>query len=241
MEDKNRNWLIGITVIIIVAAVLIAVFWANGRQKDIGETGSEAPAASGSEAEDPADSRLQSYMHEQDTIMAEMMEGMGAVPETGNASVHFLKGMTPHHESAIDMAESYLKYGGQNEKLKKLAEDIISAQTEEIKEMDAMIKRIEESGATDADKEASYLSAYQKMMQSHEHAGHGGHSAPADVEQAFAEGMTLHHQMAVEMAEAILDYTDEDDVRLLAQTIIKTQKQEIEEMQNIRNELETAS
>lgn len=53
------------------------------------------------------------YLSEQDAIVSDMMEHM-AVEASGNAAIDYLKGMIPHHESAIAMSERYLKYGSSN-------------------------------------------------------------------------------------------------------------------------------
>lgn len=174
---------------------------------------------------------LHQYQQEQTTIMTKMMENMSVSP-TGNASVAFLEGMIPHHASAVNMAESYLQYGGSNEKLKKLAKEIIKTQNEELEEMRKLIKEIQDSGETNEEKEEKYLEKYNEMMAGHEHMNHGS-SSSKNVEHAFARGMIMHHQMAVDMAEAILDYTDHESVRKLAQNIVDTQKKEIQEMQKI--------
>lgn len=69
---------------------------------------------------------------------AKMHKNM-AVPLTGDADRDFLAGMVPHHQGAIDMAEVVLKYG-KDPKVKKLAQNIIKAQKQEIAMMNAWLK-----------------------------------------------------------------------------------------------------
>lgn len=58
---------------------------------------------------------------------------------TGDADVDFAKGMIAHHQGAIDMAKVALKYG-KDDKIRKLAEDIIKAQEGEIAMMTGFLK-----------------------------------------------------------------------------------------------------
>jgi Domain of unknown function (DUF305) len=59
------------------------------------------------------------------------MHGAMDIAFTGNADADFVKGMIPHHQGAIDMAETVLAFGKDPE-VRKLAEEIIKAQTSEI-------------------------------------------------------------------------------------------------------------
>lgn len=64
-----------------------------------------------------------------------MMSNMD-VKTTGRPDEDFVLLMTPHHQGAIDMARVELQYG-KDPTLRKMAQDIISAQEKEIAEMRA--------------------------------------------------------------------------------------------------------
>ena len=74
-------------------------------------------------ADNPA---VQAYREANDRMHQGMMVGF-----TGNADVDFARGMIPHHQGAIDMADIVLEHG-EDEEIRQLAEEIIAAQEEEI-------------------------------------------------------------------------------------------------------------
>ncbi len=71
--------------------------------------------------------------------MERMSHTMQAVPMTGNADRDFVAMMIPHHAGAIDMARFELA-NGKDPAMRKLAEAIVSAQENEISEMQAWRK-----------------------------------------------------------------------------------------------------
>lgn len=175
-------------------------------------------------------SGVDSYLKAQDKIMDQMMEDMELKEKTGSSSLAFLIGMIPHHESAIEMSEEYLKYAPEDARFRQLAEDIITAQTAEIEQMKNMMEDIKGGYQTDGTKEEAYLKEYDEMMEGH-HSGHAS-SDTEDLDTAFAEGMIMHHQMAVDMARVIIKYSDNDSVTDYANSVIELQEQEISQMQD---------
>jgi len=74
-----------------------------------------------------------SYQADTARAMSIMDAGMMATP-TGDVDHDFVQMMVPHHQGAIDMAVAELRYG-HNEQLKRIAQEIIVDQQQEIAAM----------------------------------------------------------------------------------------------------------
>jgi uncharacterized protein (DUF305 family) len=73
------------------------------------------------------------YLAENAGAMTKMMIDMGIRP-SGDVDADFVAMMTPHHQGAIEMAQAELRYG-RNEQLRRMAQEIIITQLQEIATM----------------------------------------------------------------------------------------------------------
>jgi uncharacterized protein (DUF305 family) len=73
------------------------------------------------------------FLAENRAAMDKMMAGMDVKP-SGDADRDFAAMMIPHHQGAIDMAQAELRYG-HNEHLRRIAQEIIVEQQQEIAAM----------------------------------------------------------------------------------------------------------
>jgi hypothetical protein len=80
-----------------------------------------------------ADSGEAPFLAENRVAMDKMMAGMD-VKQTGDVDRDFTAMMIPHHQGAIDMAQAELRYG-HNELLRRMAQEIIVQQQQEIAAM----------------------------------------------------------------------------------------------------------
>ncbi len=70
------------------------------------------------------------FLAENGAAMTKMMNGMEVTP-TGDVDADFVAMMVPHHQGAIEMARAVLRYG-RNAQIKRLAQEIIVTQQQEI-------------------------------------------------------------------------------------------------------------
>jgi uncharacterized protein (DUF305 family) len=73
------------------------------------------------------------YLAENVSAMTKMMVDMGIKP-SGDVDTDFVAMMAPHHQGAIEMAQAELRYG-HNEPLRRMAQEIIVTQSQEITAM----------------------------------------------------------------------------------------------------------
>lgn len=75
-----------------------------------------------------------------DDAMAVMNHGMAQAPMNGDPDHDFAAMMVPHHQGAVDMAKAELLYG-RNPVLRRLAQEIIITQGQEIQVMQGALQK----------------------------------------------------------------------------------------------------
>jgi hypothetical protein len=85
------------------------------------------------QSQPPAATDEAAFLKENEAAMNKMMNDM-AVKPTGDIDRDFVAMMSPHHQGAIDMAVIELRYG-KNETLRRIAQEIVVEQKQEIDAM----------------------------------------------------------------------------------------------------------
>jgi uncharacterized protein (DUF305 family) len=116
-------------MMVIIAAALVVVSVRSEKTQSLADYIAAicaAPLRSSSLEEAP-------YLSENVSAMTKMMIDMGIRP-SGDVDRDFVAMMTPHHQGAIEMAQAELRYG-HNERLRRMAQEIIVTQQQEIAAM----------------------------------------------------------------------------------------------------------
>lgn len=165
-----------------------------------------------------------------------------ATPAEGDfaeADVMFAQMMIPHHAQAVQMSDMLLAKEDVDDDVSELAEEIKAAQAPEITQMSGWLQ------GWDAEVPPTDGMAMEDAM---DMGGMNGMMSPEDMQaledatgteaaQLFLEQMTVHHEGAVEMAQAEVEEGTNPAAIELGETIIETQREEIEEMQDLLADL----
>ncbi|MBC7969761.1 MAG: DUF305 domain-containing protein [Verrucomicrobia bacterium] len=163
---------------------------------------------------------------------------------------HFIEMMIPHHQDAVEMANLALTRAKHAE-VKKLAAAIKRDQTREIQQMWGWYKTWYgkdvpqvATGAGMMGNGQGMMGNGQGMMGNGQGMGQGMMTRngmmhtdlvalknASDFDKEFIRQMIPHHQMAVHMAQMVLNQKTRPQIHTLTQSIIKSQTTEINQMQ----------
>jgi uncharacterized protein (DUF305 family) len=126
------------------------------------------------------------------------------------------------------MAEVALE-NAEHQQIRDLAEDIVTAQEVEIEELKSI--KNEEFGTSRVPTEIG--SGEMEMM---------GMTDPQELankepfDKAFIDAMIPHHRSAIGMANVAYEESENEEIRAIAQDIVKAQRREIEQMKGWRKQ-----
>jgi len=157
-------------------------------------------------------------------------------PADANYDLRFIDAMIPHHQGAVEMAQQALAKSKRPE-IKKLAQDIITAQKREISQLRQWRtqwypKASSTPMAYDSSK-GQMMPMSQEQMQSMMMQGDLG-NADAQFDLRFINAMIPHHEGAISMAQDAIAKSKRPEIKQLAQEIVKAQEAEINQMKQWR-------
>ena len=150
-----------------------------------------------------------------------------------NFDLRFIDGMMPHHQGAITMAKE-AQQKSQRPEIKKLADEIVMAQTKEIAELQTWRKQWYPNASSMPMAHNAKMGHMMEMnadqMKSMMMTQDLG-AKDAEFDLRFINAMIPHHEGAVKMAQDASTKSTRPEVKQLSKEIISSQQTEIKQMQ----------
>lgn len=172
------------------------------------------------------DDELQLQAHDDNRMMDSlhaMMARMDAMPKTNDPEIDFPKMMIMHHQGAINMANVQMQEGS-NDSLKRISQKMMTAQQMEIQELTTILagQTVNNSVPAFSMEQMDHMMKMDQMADIQMITG--------DIDNDFATLMILHHNSAIENAEAYIMYGTNEELKTMARKMIDDQKMEIKEL-----------
>lgn len=186
-----------------------------------------------------AETNEEIYMKENKLIIQNLSTNLSCAPQTGNVNLDYLYQMLQQNKGAIDMAKNLLNNNGEdnsenNKEVDQIAKDTIKNESITIATIEDIMKTLIDNLTEDKVKESSYIKEYniilKEMLLNFKNLKPTG-----DINKDFLQTMIIHQEAIIKMANSIIKYTDNVDVKNIAQNDIKSKKANIETMKNIIN------
>lgn len=162
------------------------------------------------------------------TLAALVAAACGGSDES--AQDEFLRGMVPHHEDAVAMADIALQRAERPE-IRQVAQSIKQDQQREIEQMKQLLG---DKAAKPSSSGMSGMNMDGMQMSSAEEIEKLKTAEPFD--RAFIDAMIPHHEAAIQMARDVQGKAKDQEVKDLAAAIITAQEREIAQMREWRRQ-----
>ncbi len=163
-------------------------------------------------------------------ILNDMIKGMTEADLTDSISHNFIVQMIPHHEAAIQMSRNLLQYTT-FVPLERIAQNIVTEQTESIRQMQDALTSCSRQRNTDEELR-SYQRCVRQIMQTMFRQMQQAPEAN-DINIAFMKEMIPHHQGAIRMSENALRFPICPQLKPILEAIITSQKKGVREMEQL--------
>ena len=149
----------------------------------------------------------------------------------------FLQDMREHHEQAVYMSFVYDSLPDIDPGLRTVAASIIIGQSQETGRMVQMLRMFGESEANEGDTSMAWMGmpverGQMPGMASEEDLDELGTLSGRAADEFFVQLMKTHHEGGIHMAEYAAGNAKNDETKALASSIVKSQHDEIAEMEN---------
>ena len=177
-------------------------------------------------------------------ITAALLAGMAGwmIGDTNSELAHnqvdtgFLQDMREHHEQAVYMSFIYNSLPDADAGLRTVATSIIIGQNQEIGRMVQMLRMFGEPEANEGDTSMAWMGMPVERgempgMATEEDLDKLATLSGREADEFFVQLMKAHHEGGIHMAEYASGNAENDETKALASAIVKSQQDEIAEMQ----------
>ena len=153
---------------------------------------------------------------------------------SGDLNFEFLKQMQSHQKIIIEYAQNEINYSS-NEEIKEIARKIIKERSEQLKEINKILKEVEKELTIDTIKEAAYYVCFEEIYnnlleQIRLEKESESIVSLEGIDQDFIERMVNHHKITIEMINLVRTFTPTETIVKFTEGLEEMNQKELENL-----------
>ena len=144
-----------------------------------------------------------------------------------NLDLNYLRTLIAYHQGIINAAQFLLKHS-QHQRVRALANTTIKAQTAEILYFQSLLPSLMEQKKLYSPKEVTLFNNHLKASSKEIKESINELELDKNINRNFLLALVFHHQIALSFSQEILQYTQLEEIRTIAQDILQLYEQDLE-------------
>lgn len=178
------------------------------------------------------------YLDKYEVVYQNMVDKIKYAGKSGDVNVDCLVYLLPYEQFGVEFSKSELRYGS-NEKIKEVVTDLVKETKANIKSMEKILKNLEKNLIYDEVKEATFLDQFNQIYEEMLVNLQGNKDNPLDsVDQDYLDKIIIYLDYEQRFANLILVNTDQEQVKSIAERIIKNQEKRAESIHSLQQKQE---
>lgn len=178
------------------------------------------------------------YLKKYELVLKDFQDKVALSEKTGDLNVDFLNQILAYEQMGVEMGKAELQFGN-SKKLKAVTHDYIKVMKHEIREIEKLMKQMEEDPVIDEMKETEYLElytiSYDAMLLALQPEKEGEQiKKGGSVDRDFVTKFTPYLEFKLQFANHALEKSGHEDIKALASTIVLNSEKQLKVLKEMQ-------
>lgn len=187
------------------------------------------------------DLKERDYFKKYELILKDFQDKTALFEKTGDLHVDFLNQILFYEQMGVELGKAELQFG-QNKAIKEVTNEMVKTSKTMIRRIEKILKKMSDDPVVDELKESEYFELYNPTYDSlllvlRLEKEDGVVKMSGSVEKDFLEKVIPYLEFKIQFANHLLEKGEHEEVRDLAQEIVKVQENKIQQLKALEEEL----
>lgn len=188
-----------------------------------------------------SDLKERDYFKKYELILKDFQDKTALFEKTGDVNIDFLNQILSYEQMGIELGKAELQFG-QNKAVKEETNEMVKTSKTMIRKIEKLLKKMSDDPVVNELKEDEYFELYNPtydglLLTLRLEKENGIAKMSGSVEKDFLEKVIPYLEFKIHFANHLLEKSEHEDVRELAQEIVEVQEKKIQQLKALEERI----